>query len=120
VARSPQEELATAIRQRVHPAAGRSAGETEQLLEPHAAQIRAWIEPTPTERRGLQLTKVHQLLTRSGVVVPYSSLHRFAVKQCGFGTRGRVTVRMADVAPGEVAEMDFGRLGRVWDPRCLT
>jgi hypothetical protein len=59
---------------------------------------------------------VHQLLTRTGVRVPYSSLHRFVVKHCGFGARGRVTVRMADVAPGEVAEIDFGRLGLVHDP----
>jgi hypothetical protein len=56
------------------------------------------------------------LLTRTGVTVPYSSLHRFVVKHCGFGVRGRITVRMADVAPGDLAEIDFGRLGLVHDP----
>jgi hypothetical protein len=35
------------------------------------------------------------LLTRTGVTVPYSSLHRFVVKHCGFGVRGRITVRAA-------------------------
>lgn len=63
----------------------------------------------------MQLTKVHRLLERRGVRVPYSSLHRFVVKHCALAT-GRVTVRMSESAPGEVAEADFGRLGRVWDP----
>ena len=38
------------------------------------------------------------------------------MKHCAFGARGRITVRMADVPPGEVAEIDFGRLGLVPDP----
>jgi hypothetical protein len=66
--------------------------------------------------RGLQLSKVHQLLAQQGVEVPYSSLHRFAVKRCGFADSRRVTVRVAEVAPGELAEVDFGRLGLVPDP----
>jgi hypothetical protein len=57
-----------------------------------------------------------QLLERQGVVVPYGTQHRFAVSHCGFGAAGRVTVRMADVLPGELAEIDFGRLGLVYDP----
>jgi transposase len=51
------------------------------------------------------------------VHVPYSSLHRFAIKHCGFAERRRITVRMAECEPGELAEVDFGRLGYVWDPR---
>lgn len=113
---APTEALATAISARLSPAGERDPGEIEAQLLPHAAQIRQWLTPGPSEKRGLQLTKVHQLLARHGVRVPYSSLHRFAVKQCGFGARGRITVRMADVPPGELAEVDFGRLGRVWDP----
>ena len=69
-----------------------------------------------TTHRGLRLTKVQQLLTRRGVDVPYSSLHRFAVQHCGFADRRRLTVRRAETAPGELAEVDFGRLGLVWDP----
>jgi len=56
------------------------------------------------------------LLQRRGVEVPYSSLHRFAVQQCGFADRRRSTVRLARCRPGEVAEVDFGRLGLVFDP----
>ena len=113
---APTEALAAAVGGRLQPASDREAGEVEALLLRHAEQIRTWLAPAPTEKRGLRLTKVHQLLVRSGVRVPYSSLHRFVVKHCGFGARGRVTVRMADVAPGDVAEIDFGRLGLVDDP----
>jgi transposase len=77
---------------------------------------RGWLTPGAGEKRGLKLTKVQRLLERQGIRIPYSSLHRFAVKHCDFGAKGRVTVRMAPCAPGEVAEVDFGRLGLVPDP----
>jgi transposase len=112
----PTEELAAEIARRVSPAADRVAGEAEGQLMPHAEQIRKWLTPAAQERRGLRLTKVHQLLARQGVRVPYSSLHRFAVKHCGFAERRRITVRMAESPPGELAEIDFGRLGAVPDP----
>lgn len=110
------EVLAAEIGRRLSPAGDRQAGAIEAQLLPHVEQIRQWLTPGPSEKRGLRLTKVHQLLTRDGVSVPYSSLHRFAVKHCDFGTRGRITVRMAEVAPGELAEIDFGRLGLVPAP----
>jgi hypothetical protein len=113
---APTEALATEIVRRVHPAAERDAGDIENMLLPHVEQLRTWLTPAAGEKRGLRLTKVHQLLTRMHVVVPYSSLHRFVVKHCTFGAAGRVTVRMAATAPGEVAEIDFGRLGLVHDP----
>lgn len=53
---------------------------------------------------------------RPGVDVPYSSLHRFAVAHCGFAARRGPTVRWAETRPGELAEVDFGRLGLGWDP----
>ncbi len=112
----PDEALARAVARRVRPVRDEaSPGESQARLAPHHEQIRAWLAPED-ERRGLRLTKVHQLLARQGVDVPYSSLHRFAVDQCGFADRRRLTVRRAEVAPGELAEVDFGRLGLVWDP----
>ena len=45
----------------------------------------------------------------------YSSLHRFVARRNWRG-RSRRTVRMEDTAPGEVAELDFGRLGLIQDP----
>lgn len=64
---------------------------------------------------GLQLTNVHGKLERRGVVVPYRTLHRFAVERCGFG-RSRSTVRVADGEPGVECQLDFGRLGFLHDP----
>ena len=112
----PSEELASQVFRRLSPGADRGPGDAEQLLLEHAEQIRSWLRPGPEEKRGLRLTKIHQLLARQGVEVPYSSLHRFAVKHCGFSDRRRITYRMAETEPGEVAEIDFGRLGLIHDP----
>ena len=112
----PDESLAVAVAQRVRPVREEaSPGASQARLLPHREQIQAWLAPEE-EHRGLRLTKVQQLLTRKGVDVPYSSLHRFAVQHCGFADRRRLTVRRAETAPGELAEVDFGRLGLVWDP----
>ncbi len=114
----PTAQLALAVFERLRPVPGKSRpGEVERRLLPYRDRIAAWLKPEPErDRRGLRLTKVHQLLAREGVEVAYSSLHRFAVKYCGFRDRRRVTVRVAESAPGEVAEVDFGRLGLVPDP----
>lgn len=111
----PTEELAAEVSRRLRTTHGRPPGEVEQRLMPHRAQIQAWIEPKKGQKRGLRLTKIRELLARQGVEVPYSSLHRFAVNHCGFAERARITVRMAPCEPGELAEVDFGRLGLVPD-----
>jgi transposase len=112
---APDEALAQAVAVRLRPGGQtRPDGATETELLRHLKQLREWLCPDD-ERRGLQLTKVHELLTRQGVHVPYSSLHRFAVKHCDFGVAHHVTVRRAEVAPGELAEVDFGRMGLVYD-----
>jgi transposase len=112
----PDEVLAQAVAQRLRPVpVAPEPGESEAQLRPHRARIEAWLRPEDGGR-GLRLSKVHALLEREGICVPYSSLHRFATQHCGFQDLRRVTVRVAEVAPGEVAEVDFGRLGLVWDP----
>ncbi|MBI3973245.1 MAG: IS21 family transposase [Chloroflexi bacterium] len=78
-------------------------------LTPHRDQIAQWLR----EDR-LQLTRVQELLDQRRVPVPYTTLRRF-VQDAGLGTAPRTTVRMADTAPGEIAEMDFGRLGALVD-----
>ena len=47
--------------------------------------------------------------------VSYQSLRRFITKR-NWRKPSKTTVRMADTPPGEVAEVDFGRLGLVPDP----
>ena len=83
---------------------------SQDLLEPWADQIYQWL----TGDR-LLLTRIHELLLVRGCTVSYSSLRRFIVKR-NWGRRRVRTVRMADTAPGEVAEVDFGRLGMITDP----
>jgi len=67
------------------------------------------------ETDGLTLTKAHIKLGRMGVHVSYSTFYRYARETLGFGGP-KVTVRMADTQPGEVAQVDFGRMGLVFDP----
>lgn len=83
------------------PAAARLAGREEQLAR--------WLQ----EER-LQLARVHELLVREGITVSYTSLRRY-VREAGLWKPLKTTVRMAEWPPGEVAEMDFGKLGTIVD-----
>jgi transposase len=87
------------------PGAWSQSSEAEQRLQPHRQRIQAWLN----EDR-LLLTKIHELLGREGIVSSYAALYRFARKWCEFG-RSSTTVRRQQSTPGEVAEVDFGRLG---------
>jgi hypothetical protein len=109
------DELAGLVARAGGVARDRAPGDSEVLLAPHQERIRAWLAPSSTERRGLRLSKVHALLARDGVRVPYSSLHRFAVACCGFLDHRRVTVRLPDPPPGMYGQVDFGRLGLIPD-----
>ena len=83
---------------------------TEEVLAPWADQVYEWL----TADR-LQVTRIHELLAGRGCRVSYTSLRRFIVRR-GWQRRSPATVRMGESAPGEVAEMDFGRLGLIEDP----
>ena len=87
-----------------------SEAPSEELLGPWADQVYRWLN---VER--LQLTRIQELLAARGCQVASSSLHRFVARRNWRG-RSRSTVRMEDTAPGEVAELDFGRLGLIQDP----
>jgi transposase len=54
------------------------------------------------------------LLRHTGGAVPYQTLHRYVVRELGFGRR-RVTVRVDDGKPGEEVQVDFGRMGSLLD-----
>jgi transposase len=113
--REPDEALAAAVAQRLRPGPAVEGSGVAVLLAPHREQLRAWLA-SPGGVRGLRLSKVHTLLVRQGVAVPYSTLHRYVVEHCGFQDARRITVRRAECAPGELTEVDFGRLGLVFDP----
>jgi transposase len=78
-------------------------------LAPYEAQVARWLRD---ER--LQLTRIQELLGQQGMVVQDTTLRRF-VRQAGLAKVPRSTVRMAETAPGEVAEMDVGKLGTLID-----
>ena len=83
---------------------------TDEKLAPWADQVYAWL----TADR-LQVTRIHELLAARGCEVSYASVGRF-IRRRGWQRRSATTVRMEKSAPGEVAEMDFGRLGLIEDP----
>ena len=83
---------------------------TESVLSPWADQIYRWLKDEK-----LLLTRIQELLLGRQCMVSYTSLRRF-ISRRGWDKNSGATVRMADTAPGEVAEMDFGRLGMLWDP----
>lgn len=102
------EEIAQAVFLEVNGGKTDEGNGRDALLLPHKGLIVDWLE-----HEHLTLTKVHMKLLRAGVEASYSSLYRFVQEHIGAGNSG--TVRMAETEPGEVAEVDFGRLGYLFD-----
>ena len=60
--------------------------------------------------------KIAELLGRRGIEVPSRTVQRYIAEVLG-RTRGRgPTVRVADGEPGDELQVDFGRMGLVFDP----
>ncbi|MDQ6616685.1 MAG: hypothetical protein M3083_18560 [Actinomycetota bacterium] len=93
----------------VRPARPDGHGLAWESLKPHGELIKGWV------KEDLTLVKIHILLGRRGVEVPYRTLHRWAVANAGYG-RTRATVRVADGEPGVEVQVDFGRMGLIPDP----
>lgn len=103
------DELIGQVVDRVPPVrAGGRHGASWAALEERQEQIHGWVE------QGLQVEKIRLKLLRLGVEVPYRTLHRFCVKRCAFG-RGRTTVRVIDGVSGKECQVDFARLGLIYD-----
>lgn len=79
-------------------------GEAWARCEAH----RTFIEQTLDQ--GVRLSKIGKLLARRGQAVPYSTLHRFAVAELGFG-RAAPSVPVLDCAPGKEVQLDTGWVG---------
>ena len=105
----PTEEQLTSLVQLNTTGRAETVKPTAPLLAPWVEVIRNWIKEDH-----LTLTRIQELLRQRGCEVTYSSLRRFVIRN-GWGRSNRATVRMADTEPGQVAEMDFGRLGVMWD-----
>jgi transposase len=104
------DELLGAVVETVRPKRPAGRGPSWAACEAERDRIAAWLKDD-----GLDLTKVHDLLERRGVSVPYRTLHRFAAEELGYRRR-TPTVRVADGEPGEELQVDFGRMGMLYDP----
>ena len=85
-------------------------GSSWEALAARKEEIAGWV------KADLTLVKIGELLERSGTVVPYRTLARFAAAECGYSLgRPGVTVRVDDPPPGRELQVDFGYLGMIAD-----
>jgi hypothetical protein len=104
------DELLGMVVAAVRPARPAGRGESWQLLETRKEEITRWVGDD------LTLVKIGEKLERSGTVVPYRTLARFAAEECGYSSGGRkVTVPVDDGEPGQELQADFGYLGMIPD-----
>src|SRR3981189_998790 len=83
------EEVLGAVVAVVRPDRPRGNGASWEAIAAQREQIQTWL------KQDLTFAKIHMLLGRRGVVVPYRTLHRFAVAELGFGRR-QATVPVVD------------------------
>lgn len=102
--------LVALVVEKVRPHRSDGHGEAWRELGAHAEKIRAWLEDD-----GLTVVKVHSLLARQGVEVHIRTLERFCAQRFGPRRGGKLTVRVADGEPGEELQVDFGRMGLLYD-----
>jgi transposase len=108
------EELVGLVVEAVRPVRPNGHGTSWEVLLGNEERIRGWVsgggglDP-------LSIVKIEELLARQGVVVPYRTLHRFAVERCGFRAK-TTTVRVVDGEPGVECQLDFAQLGLLADP----
>ena len=83
-----------------------------ETLRVHHDQLKVWLVDEE-----LTVVKVGVLLARRGVEVPQRTLHRYALEELGVGrsARRRSTVPVADGEPGAELQVDFGRMGLIFD-----
>ncbi|HSH58212.1 MAG TPA: IS21 family transposase [Acidimicrobiales bacterium] len=105
------DELISLVCEAVRPHRRDGHGAAWAVLEAHHDQLKAWLVD-----QGLTVVKVHDLLCRRGVTVPQRTLHRYALEVLGVGRSARTTtVRVADGEPGSELQVDFGKMGLVFD-----
>ncbi len=104
------ESLIGSVVEAVRPHRTDGHGEAWRLLAANHDQIKEWLTA------GLTVVKCHDMLARRGAVVPQRTLHRYALEVLGHGRGRGPTVRVADGEPGDECQVDFGRMGTLYDP----
>ena len=107
------DELVASVVGAVRPARPSGHGAAWEALAAREEQIRAWVNAGDGQEP-LSIMKIEELLSRQGCVVPYRTLHRFAVERCSFRVK-TTTVRVADGEPGVECQIDFAQLGYLLD-----
>jgi len=107
------DELIGAVVGAVRPARPHGHGGSWEMLLAREEQITAWVAGGGG-RAPLSIVKIEELLARRGCVVPYRTLHRFAVARCGFRVKS-TTMRVADGEPGVECQIDFAQMGVIVD-----
>lgn len=108
------DEMIAAVVSAVRPVRPNGHGPAWESLLGYEEQITAWVAGEG-ERRPLSIVKIHELLERQGVQVPYRTLHRFATERCGYRAKD-TTVPITDGEPGVELQVDFGYMGYLSDP----
>lgn len=104
------DEIVASVAKRVQGRPAPQPSDPWRSLLPFKHKINDWLSgPEP-----LRLVRIHELLVRENVQVSYNTLRRFVQRELGLGAP-RVTVRLADTAPGEEAQADFGHVGWLVD-----
>jgi len=98
------DEVIGQVCEAVRPVRPDGHGAAWRVLAGEEKRIKDWVED------GLNVKKIHDLLARQGVAVPYRTLARFAVERCGAGGKA-LTVAVVDPEPGQEVQVDFGRMG---------
>lgn len=108
------DELISAVCERVRPHRPDGRGQSWAVLQANRAQLEEWLKPKAGD--ALTVRKAHELLARRGIVVAERTLHRYALEELGVGRSLRsTTVRVADGEPGAELQVDFGKMGLVFD-----
>jgi transposase len=104
------DDVALTVGQRVQTRPPTPPSPAWQALIEQRLRIEEWL----TGERPLRLVRIHELLTRQGIEVGYTTLRRFARRELDWHKRSP-TIRLDDPPAGQEAQVDFGLMGLVTD-----
>lgn len=102
------DELIGAVVAAVRPDRPNGHGVVWEALCANHGEIAKWVDG------GLTVVKICDLLQRQGLAVPQRTLHRYCTERTEYRSRGG-TVPIVDGEPGVECQIDFGRMGMIFD-----
>jgi transposase len=104
------DELIGQVVAAVRPDRPQGYGAAWEALQANHDRIEKWVG------KGLTVVKIGDLLARRGALVPHRTLHQYCVERTDYRGRGaRETVPVADGEPGAECQIDFARMGLIYD-----